>query len=121
MKTRRRRRRRRRRRTKSNDDDDDDDIEDERLKNVFSGIDNTTSARFPFAFGGSFLDKNEDETALTTGDDGLKAPEEKVEEVPKKKDLDEEVAKQNALQLLEEEEYGRDGRKRQGESSGTSS
>ena len=44
---------------------------DERLKNVFGGIDNTTIVRdLPFAFGGSFLDKNEkDETALTTGDD----------------------------------------------------
>jgi len=62
---------------------------DERLKNVFGGIDKTTIVRdLPFAFGGSFLDKNEkDETALTTGDDEAYEGTggEDVEEVPKKK------------------------------------
>ena len=86
---------------------------DERLKNVFGGIDNTTIVRdLPFAFGGSFLDKSEkDETALTTGDDeayeGI-GGEDVEEGAQEEEDLDEEVAKQNALRLLEEEEYGRD-------------
>ena len=86
---------------------------DERLKNVFGGIDNTTIVRdLPFAFGGSFLDKNEkDETALTTGDDEAyegTGGEDVEEGAQEEEDLDEEVAKQNALRLLEEEEYGRD-------------
>ena len=96
---------------------------DERLKNVFGGIDNTTNARdLPFAFGGSFLDKNEkDETALTTGDDETyegTGGEDVEEGAQEEEDLDEEVAKQNALQLLEEEEYWsrRGGGNAQGES-----
>ena len=69
---------------------------DERLKNVFGGIDNTTNARdFPFAFGGSFLDKNEkDETALTTGDDETyegTGGEDVEEGAQEEEDLDEEV------------------------------
>ena len=57
-----------------------------------------------FAFGGSFLDKNEkDETTLTTGDDETyegTGGEDVEEGAQEEEDLDEEVAKQNALQLL---------------------